>query len=227
MQSGVVCRFEPQERGVEPFPLSQKNVVLETHVQPSVDLSGYLFHYVRSCPGPWPGQTIADYCRSLAEGSPESRHTAFDSLQRILSEGTTRGSNRLTRGPLPVVSFTERPPGELEAIIRWRPGLIRWSFEPYGIGVPKEILGKLGARPVIYGDEGALGRLNKDERLFFQFRKTDGADWSGEKEWRLIGDLDLGLISPERLLVLVPSVHEAQVIEARFGCRAITVEVHS
>jgi len=72
--------------------------------------SRYLIHYTRACPGPWPGQKIMDYCRSLVRGDKDSMHTAFDTLMRIIRERRIRGGARLTRGNCPVVSFTECAP---------------------------------------------------------------------------------------------------------------------
>jgi len=201
------CRKEPQRR-----------------VQRAPDLSHYLIHYARSCPGPWPGQTIAEYCKSLADGEPGSGHTAFDALQRILDEGLIRGSSKLTRGPLPMVSFTECMPGDIGRIITWRPGLVRWSFERYGIGVPRDVLKELGARPVLYGPEGELALLDEDDRPFFQVRKPDATDWSNEREWRLRGDLDLGLVPLERLVAIVLTDAEASAIRDRLGCLTVALD---
>jgi len=184
--------------------------------------SSYLVHYTRSCPGPWPGQTMAQYCRSLIDRDEGSGHKAFDTLQRILEEKLIRASNRLTRGPRPVVSLTECLPGELSAIVRWRPGLIRWNFEPYGIGIRKDVLVGLGARPAIYGVEEALEKLPEDKKYLFQIRKSDGKEWTEEKEWRLPGDLLLASIRREDMVVFVLEPEEASVIENRFGYKVFS-----
>ena len=181
--------------------------------------SSFLIHYTRACPGPWPDQTVAQYCRSLIDGAAESAHTALDTLQRILGEKLIRASHRLTRGPYPVVSLTECLPDELSTIIQWRPGLIRWNFEPFGIGFRKEALIDLGAMKVIYGAEKTLPQLPEDRKYLFQINKADGKDWTVEKEWRLLGDLLLGRIRHEDLVVIVPGPHEAGIIAERFGYR--------
>jgi len=145
-------------------------------------------------------------------------------LQRILTEATIRGTSRLTRGPIPVVSFTERLPQDLGAIRKWRSGLLRWSFEPYGLGVPKRILLELGARPVVYCDEHELLSATSEELPFMQIRKTARTEWSGEQEWRLRGDLDLNLVALDQLLIIVRSQQESGIIEERFGCNVVIVE---
>jgi hypothetical protein len=126
-----------------------------------------------------------------------------------------------------VVSFTERLPRELNAIIRWRPGLIRWSFELYGVGVPRETLKRLGARPVVYCREGEFSDAGDEDRPFLQVQKPDGTEWSDEKEWRLRGNLDLELLPLEELVIAVPSFQEAEIIEEKFGHRVICLQCSS
>jgi hypothetical protein len=184
-----------------------------------------LIHYTRSRPGPWPGQTIGDYCQSLLDGRPDARHTAFDALTRILEEQLVRGGDRLTRDRRPVVSFTECLPSEIAGLIKWRKALIRWSFEPYGLCIGKETLRRLGASPVIYGTNEIYQELPEDCRFRFQLRKTGRGDWSAEKEWRLPGDLALNRFRKEEILVIVQDLDEARTIRDRFGYPATLARV--
>ncbi len=177
----------------------------------------FLIHYTRSCPGPWAGQTLGDYCRSLIDGSPDACHTALDTLKRILKERLIRGSNKLTRGPSPMVSFTERHSQELEQLIRWRRALVRWSFEPYGIAIRTERLVGIGAKQVRYGDEEVFRRLPDHHKYLFQLIKPEGKDWSVEKEWRLLGDLNLVDVPGEDVVVIVSDRKEAAMIQSEFG----------
>ncbi|MFH1114501.1 MAG: hypothetical protein V1792_11320 [Pseudomonadota bacterium] len=185
---------------------------------------GCLVHYTRSCPGPWPGQTMAEYCRSLIAGHGDAAHTAFDTLIRILREGLIRGSSRMIRGTVPVVSFTECLPPDLFPLIKWRTGLARWSFEPYGIAVEKEVLLKLGARRVVYGDEKVYESLPPEERYRFQLLGSAGKDWSGEREWRLRGNLDIKNIEREDMVVVVRTMREAASVEERFALAVIAAD---
>ncbi|MEW6530307.1 MAG: hypothetical protein AB1473_05680 [Thermodesulfobacteriota bacterium] len=178
---------------------------------------GWLVHYTRACPGPWPEQTLGDYCQTLIDGRPSSAHSAFHTLLRILEERKIRSSRRLIRGAFPCVSFTECLPDEVRDLIRWRAGLIRWSFEPYGIAVRREALGSFNVRPVIYGDEAAFQSLPEDQRFLFQLQKEQGEVWSLEREWRVLGDVDLDRIPANDLLVVVALLDEARVIHTDFG----------
>jgi len=177
----------------------------------------YLIHYTRSCHGPWPGQTVRDYCQSLIDGSPDAAHTGFDTLLRILGERLLRSSDKMTRGDVPVVSFTECLPAELAKLIKWRRGLIRWSFEPYGIAIRKDYLLDSGVRRVTYGDERIFNGLPKDRRFLFQSQTSTGTNWSAEKEWRSTGDVNLAGIPEDQPTIIVATLAEAWIIQDRFG----------
>ncbi|MCA1961325.1 MAG: DNA-protecting protein DprA [Desulfomonile sp.] len=178
-----------------------------------------LIHYTRSCPGPWPGQSISAYLDAILNGLPSAGHTGFDTLMRILAEGRIRASGKLTRGGRPVVSLTECRPGDIQQLARWRKGLIRWSFEPYGIAVDRQCLEQLGAQEVIYGDTDVYSGLPEEQRHLFQLNTASGPDWAAEKEWRLSGDLCLDSIPRNKLTVIVAELDEARVISERFRYR--------
>jgi len=178
-----------------------------------------LIHYTRSCPGPWPGESFWAYLDSILNGLPSAGHTGFDTLIRILEEGRIRASGKLTRGARPVVSWTECRPGEIQQLVRWRKGLIRWSFEPYGFSVDRKCLEELGAQAVIYGEADVYSGLPEERRHLFQLNTAAGTDWATEREWRLSGDLRLDSIPRDKLTVIVPELEEARFVAQRFGCR--------
>lgn len=244
-QIGAVCSIRNstvlpghQERGAQQPVESRaatRGMIGSTHTlspgeEPGENTSGFLFHYTRSCPGPWPGQTMAQYCRSLIEGRREAAHTALDTLMHILSEGVIRGSSRLTRGRCPLVSFTECDPSSLQGLIKWRTGLIRWSFEPYGIGIRRDALLNRGAGQVVYGDETVYKWLPVDSKHLFQFQSPARADWVVEKEWRTKGDLLLDGFEDDDLVIVVPTCKEAETVARAFGrywvlCLEMTTQV--
>ncbi|MEW5768591.1 MAG: hypothetical protein AB1797_13445 [bacterium] len=192
-------------------------------IGPPFRLSEYLFHYTRSCYGPWPGQSWADYIGSLVAGDTGAAHTGFDTLCRILSERLIRASHRLVRGNVPVVSFSACLPTHLANIRKWNPALIRWTFEPYAVAIRKATLDEMGALPVIYGPEAKFQQLLEIERVRFQLHAPPKTDWSSEKEWRITGDIDLSHLSPEDLLVVVSTEHEALSIQEKFSLPVINL----
>ena len=170
----------------------------------TLDDGEFLVHFTRSCPGPWPGQNLFEYLRSLDEKDVHSGHSAFDTLMRILSEKTIRGGSRATRGPGRVVSFTGCSLQEMRALLRWNRSLIRWNFEPYGIAVSKELLQEMGARPVIYAPAEEYDGLPEAERYRFQLHNPPRTDWSGEREWRIQGDLNLRAVPAGKMAIVIP-----------------------
>jgi hypothetical protein len=177
----------------------------------------YIVHYTRSCPGPWPGQSWAEYCESLVEDLPGASHTGFDTLIRILKEQRIRGSEKLIRGAHAIVCFTECGPQEVQKIMEWRKGLIRWSFEPYGVAFARESLFKLGARPTIYAIEEAFEDLSNDLKHLFQFQRSHGKQWTAEKEWRMKGDLCFADLDDRDIVVIVSTVREAETVRDSFN----------
>ena len=80
-----------------------------------------------------------------------------------------------------------------------------------------------GARPVLYGDESMWQNMNESDRPFFQPAHSSGStsddtdsgiDWTVEREWRHIGDLDLSRLSHEDALVFVPNFAAARRLSA-------------
>ena len=170
-------------------------------------------------PAPGPGKQLPEYCQSLIEGQKGACHTAFDTLVHILEERLIRASSRLTRGPWGVVSFSECLPAELDTLIKWRKGLCRWSFEPYGIALPQESLADLGAGPAIYGSKEDFQHLPDDLKHLFQAQHGSSEDWTAEREWRVRGDLLLSDTIFQEMVVIVPSQDEATAVALEFGCQ--------
>lgn len=185
---------------------------------PKVPWKHYLVHYTRACHGAWPGQSHDQYLQSLLRGDADSGHTAMDTLVRIVSEGRIRASGRLVRGSEPVVSWTSRSPEELDAIRRWNPALIRWTFEPYGIAIARRTLKRSGAKPAIYGAGALYSRLVPSERFRFQLNGPPGSCWKHEREWRSRGDFSLAGVPEGDVLILVPGPLEAEAIRLRARC---------
>jgi hypothetical protein len=89
-------------------------------------------------------------------------------------------------------------------------------MEPYGIAIPRDGLIALGAKPVIYGTREDFGTLAADETPFFRLNPCGGVDRSGEKEWRVKGDVSLAHFVSEDLFVAAPRRDEAEVLAEEF-----------
>lgn len=167
--------------------------------------AGFLWHYTRARPGPWPGQAWDQYFRSLVQNDPACGHTGFDTLARILTERKIRASGKIIRGKFEVVSFSLTPPAELLARRTFRSTLARWDFEPYAVGVRLTSAQALGVRPVSYLPSAEFDRLMNADRPFFQRSEEGSLDWRHENEWRYQGDFDLSSVSPPDFAAIVPA----------------------
>ncbi|MDQ1238469.1 MAG: hypothetical protein QG577_654 [Thermodesulfobacteriota bacterium] len=195
-----------------------------THTITPPDVPPFLYHYTKSAPGPWPGQSLAEYWNSLLNNDPHSGHSGRDTLCKILSEQRIRGSDRLIRTREPVVCFSELPPEKLSSIMRWRRGLRSWSVEPYGVGIHAAILAQLGAKPVTYGLPDEYHAMPSQEKYLFQVSRSKGYRWAGELEWRLRGDLCFAHIPHDKVVVVAASKEDVTFLRSRFNYQIICWE---
>ena len=200
-------RVHPAERDQQIQPS-----VFESISTMQIDRRDYLYHYTRSCPAPWPGQSYQEYLLSLLYNEPYCGHTALDTLVRILLEGRIRASLKLVRGELPVVSWTAAHPLQLEKLRQWNSALIRWTFEPYGLAIRKELVRKDGALPVIYVPESDFERLKPADRFRYQKHEPPKSSWKHEREWRLPHDFQLEGLSRKDAFIFVPEMDDARLI---------------
>lgn len=177
----------------------------------------YLYHYTRSCPGPWPGQSYRQYLLAILQNEPLCEHSALHTLIRILREGRIRASKKLVRGEQPVISWSAVPPEEINGLRHWNPALIRWTFDPYGIAIRRKLLRKSGAKPVVYGNEKVYAKLKNADRYRFQRHEPPDCSWKHEREWRLADDFCLDHIAPTEGFIFLPesavgelSAHDVQ-----------------
>lgn len=212
-----VVAWSPPRRlppGLEPTGNASKfDVWPATRLDALTHGSEYLIHCTRAPGGPWPDESVDDYLDQLILGNTVSDRSAFAALVRIASQQRLIASASSIHGNSPVVCFTAVPLLELPRLRTYRPHRVRWDFEPYGIGVPRAWLAQRGARPVLYGDPSLWERLSAGDRPFFQARYGGTAraiDWSNEREWRHVGDVDLSQLPGDGGWCFVPTEREAE-----------------
>ncbi len=170
----------------------------------------YLYHYTRACPGPWPGESYRDYLLKLLDNDVLSGHSALDTLARILLEGIIKAGSRLIKGREEVVCWSSHPPKDLFILRKWNNALVRWTVEPYGIAIKRDLLRSMGARPVIYGRSNDHSRLPASERYRYQLAQGIHTSWRHEREWRLRGDLSLSALKPKDYFIFVPGNNDME-----------------
>jgi len=205
---------------------------LKSH-RPSYDLGGqsfnpfppgdWLIHWTRAAQGPWPGEKAWEFYRDLIDHPERYVRSARDTLMRMLLEGIIRGSSWKIPGGERSVSFTSLPPKAAVALMRWRKRFVRYSFEPYGIAIRRDVLVNLGARPIRYAQRGNALR---DEGLFVQSPGEKG-DWTREQEWRIRGDMALDDLKASDFIVVVPEARDAEDLAGYPLCCEVRVHVLS
>lgn len=211
---------EITSRFAVPAPQPEKLAAVELKVSAGAAPGAWpwLTHYTREPDGLWPGETLVEYARWLAFGPPEGRRDACDALRRMLVQRRIVASSRLLPGGASMVSFTACPAEALGTLMRWRPGLRRWTVRPYGLAVRREALEALGARPVRYAPKTVLESLLEAERRFAQ-----RDDWAHEAEWRVAGDVDLRALPLQALRAVALNADEAARLHAEFGIEALAL----
>jgi hypothetical protein len=173
----------------------------------------YLTHWTRATASLWPGETKAEFYASFEACETGYPRGGLQTLRRILRERRIRASKQLVRGEQEVVSLTACPPWELAKLMKWRPSMFRWTFEPYGIALNRAKLKSLGARAVIYGEDYQYRFLQEGDKPFFQSCGSEKNDWRNEKEWRHVGDLELSQFTSEDAIVLTLTQEEANLLQ--------------
>jgi hypothetical protein len=192
--------------------LSRSKIEMELSASENVRWD-FLTHWTRAATGPWPGEIKAEFYAAFEQGASYYPRNAFHTLRRILQERRIRASKQLVRGDEAVVSLTACPPWELAKLVKWRPSLFRWTFEPYGIALKRMKLESLGARSVVYGNGDDYHSLKEQDKPFFQSCGRGKNDWRIENEWRHLGDLDLSHFGQRDATVFVLTEEEAIILQ--------------
>ncbi|MCK4607551.1 MAG: hypothetical protein KAU35_09670, partial [candidate division Zixibacteria bacterium] len=179
----------------------------------------YLTHWTRAANSAWPTERLQDYYLAVAE-SGEYPRSAAATLQNIVLTGTIAASPRNMPGGIPTVSFSSLPPRELTPLIRWRARYSHMSFEPYGIGIDKDVALSAGIRPVRYYT--ALDRCPPQGERWLRQSAGERSDWRREKEYRFQGDFDLSRIARDKLLLFCRYRSEVPLIEKATGIKTVS-----
>ena len=130
----------------------------------------------------------------------DSAMTAYNRLNKILSDGHLKGGTGYIKGGHQCVCFSEAPVGELAALFSAvnsvSPEAVR--YRPYGISVRKDWLFSQGGRPVIYRPDNEYENLPVTHNWRHAAYSPPNIDFSWEREWRV--HTPQLAISPENVL---------------------------
>ena len=174
----------------------------------------WLVHWTRASQGPWPGEKSREFYRDLIMHPTIYVRSAEETLIKILTDHTIRGSSWKIPSGESAVSFTSLDPDEAVHLMRWRKRFVRYSFEPFGIGIKHEVLAGKGVKKIRY--ETIQQNTPLTQRLFSHAPGQNG-HWTKEDEWRIQGELRLDDIERDDMVVIVPDETTAGRISSRIG----------
>ncbi|MFP6751464.1 MAG: hypothetical protein VB855_07305 [Pirellulaceae bacterium] len=188
-----------------PFSLAPVQHISEL---PASFHSQFLTHWTRPCDGPWPGQAEREWLDQLVLADPARRRSARSVIERIVLMQQIIASPDGIRNSAPVVCMTAVPVNQWTRMRVYRQHRRRWDFLPFAIAMRQDWLRCQGARPVIYGEASDWQDLSPDCQPFFQRARSGKGkkqvDWRREREWRIVGNLDLEELASEDGFILVP-----------------------
>ncbi|MDF1544564.1 MAG: hypothetical protein P1R58_05620 [bacterium] len=182
----------------------------------------YLIHWTRSSNGCWPGEKRADFILDIIASTSYPR-SAFHTLQRIVTQHRLFASSRHMPIGSATVSFSSLLPTELIPLMRWRARYREMSFEPYGIGLDRELAHELEIREVNYDTGGDKITANRSPQWLTQSRGKK-TDWRCEQEYRALGNIDLTNLPKDKLILFCRFQDQAASLNRLTGIRTIPIE---
>ena len=183
----------------------------------------YLTHWTHTSYAPWCFESKFEFYKSIINSHDVYSHNAFNSLKRILERKIICGSSKGAREGKRFVSFTALSPLGSLRFMRWRKGLGRFYWEPYGLAITIESAFQVGLRPVNYVAKKDYDKLPETLKDFYQPLRSRRYVWAYEQEWRLPGDLDLSLVPKESMLAIVRNKEESEELRKEFGIKTLAL----
>lgn len=156
-----------------------------------------------------------DFSEGLIHLTKEQGNTEpFEILKKILQTGILKASGRkgFIKGGNKAVCLSEIPLSAVQYFAS-RPDVsenTRYRF--YGIALSKRAVFKAGGRPVIYLPNKEADWIPEDQKWRHVRFEHPKIDWTHEREWRVLGDLNLSTFPG--IYVLVWTADEAAEIQA-------------
>lgn len=135
----------------------------------------------------------------------------LQNLCRILKENVLKSSEHS------YICFTETPLLAMKDILDYFSRYTSPFFEPYGIGIKKVLIFDLGARPVIYGSNDELAKLDESLRWRFELLDFSNHDFIWQREWRIKGNEFYLPEDNEDVLIICRTEKEAEKLKREFG----------
>jgi hypothetical protein len=193
-------------------------------INPNIDkqVQNHLIHWTRASNHPWPGETLYSFYKSIISSDNDYCRSGLNTLIRILSEQKLRASSRHLKKGIRAVAFSQLNPSKAINLMKWRSRYHEMSFEPYGIAIENTTAEKNGIKKVYYGNPEMRNYLEPDKRPYFQSIGRIG-NWSPEKEYRHIGDIDLSSINKKLITAIVLYPRDIEIVKNVFNGRVLSL----
>lgn len=180
----------------------------------------YLIHWTRSSNGAWPIENKSDFYRAIVKSDNYPRG-AYDTLRNILLSGRIAASSQHMSGNRPCVSFSSLRPVDMVPLMRWRARYRQMAFEPYGLGIRRDVAERADIGAVKYFDRNNTQPPAGSPSWQWQSVGIV-SHWPDEQEFRCLGDFELSQLDRDTLLAFCPTEDEARMITRVCGVRAMS-----
>ncbi len=184
----------------------------------------YIIHWTKSSKDKYSFERYYDYYTDILQSDNYPRK-AFNTLINILQMKRIVASSTHMPQNIPTVSFTSLHSIQMIPFFKWRSRYREMSFEPYGVGIKKEIAIKENIRKVFYYDKDIQNNLSdKKPEVWLTQSRGLHTNWESEKEYRHLGDFDLNNIDKENIVLFTRYKKEADYLLKLTGLQTISFE---
>jgi len=180
----------------------------------------YVIDWTRATSHAWPDERLIEYYGDVVKSQSWAR-SGFLTLRRILDTGRLIASSRHMPARVATVSFSGLRPFEVLPLMKWRARYGQMTFEPYGIGIARELAFRIGIWPVKYYDRQDTLAMDPKQVWLWQSRGII-SDWTVEREFRHRGDLMLRMIAADAIVLFCHTPVEAEELRRLYPYRVVS-----
>ncbi len=182
----------------------------------------YIIHWTKTSKNKWYYERQYDYYKDILRSDIYPR-SAFDSLTNIINLKKIYATPTHMPQNIPTVSFTSLTPMEIVPLFRWRSRYQEMSFEPYGIGIKKEIAAKRNIQKVLYYDKNGSDDISIiNEKVWLTQSKGERTNWESENEYRHLGDFHFEDIDKQNIILFTRYKKEADQLQKLTGIQTVS-----
>ncbi len=185
----------------------------------------YICHWTRTSKSKYNHEREYDFYNKILQSDLYPR-TAIQNLLHIIEHQTIYATATHMSQNIPTVSFTSLTPIEMIPLFKWRSRYSEMSFEPYGIGIKKEVTFSNNIQEVIYYDKTQKNIFTEsDEEIWLTQSNGIVTNWEKECELRHLGNFNFSNISVENILLFTRYKKEASQLHELTGYKTISFEI--